>query len=103
MKVTAISDLHGNLPIIDKPAEIMLIAGDVIPFNIQFNKYESKEDVKYRFWDARKKEMTYLTICFPKKYDEDTKIYLRDILSEKDGIKFSFILMRKILDTQVEG
>ena len=68
-----------------------------------FNKYESKEDVKYRFWDARKKEMTYLTICFPKKYDEDKKIYLRDILSEKDGIKFSFILMRKILDTQVEG
>ena len=38
LKIVAISDLHGNLPIIDKPAEIMLIAGDVIPFNIQFNK-----------------------------------------------------------------
>lgn len=68
-----------------------------------FNKYAGKEDVKYRFWDAKKQEMTYLTISFPKKYDEDTKIYLRDILSEKDGIMFSFILMRKILDTQVEG
>lgn len=67
-----------------------------------FNKYAGKEDVKYRFWDAKKQEMTYLTIGFPKKYDEDTKIYLRDILSEKDGIRFSFILMRKILDTQVE-
>ena len=30
LKIVAISDLHGNLPIIDKPAEIMLIAGDVI-------------------------------------------------------------------------
>jgi hypothetical protein len=66
-----------------------------------FNKYAGKEDVKYRFWDAKKKEMTYFTIGLPKIYDEDTKIYLRDILSEKDGIKFSFILMRKILDTQV--
>ena len=43
LKIVAISDLHGNLPIIDKPAEIMLIAGDVIPFNIQFNKHESKK------------------------------------------------------------
>lgn len=49
-----------------------------------------------------KKRMTYLSINFPKEYEEDTKIFLKDFLNEKEGVKFSFILMRKILDTQVE-
>lgn len=65
-------------------------------------KYKGRGIVKYRFWEAQKKRMTYLSINFPKKYDENTKIYLRDILSEKEGMKFSFVMMRKILDTQVE-
>lgn len=42
--------------------------------------------------------MTYLSISFPKTYD-DNKIYLKDILTEKDGVKFSLILMKKIIDT----
>lgn len=66
------------------------------------NKYKGKETVKYRFWEAQKKRMTYLSINFPKKYEKDTKIYLKEILSEKEGVKFSFILMKQILDTQVE-
>ena len=41
-----------------------------------------------------------MTIKFPNKYD-DSKIYLKDIISEKDGVKFSFIMMRNILNTQV--
>ncbi len=65
-------------------------------------KYEGKDVVKYRFWEADKKRMTYLSINFPKKYEEDNKIYLKEILSEKEGVKFSFILMRQIIDTQVE-
>jgi len=65
-------------------------------------KYEGHEPVKYRFWEAEKKKMTYITINFPKGYTEGEKIFLQDVLSEKDGIKFSFILMKKILDTQVE-
>lgn len=66
------------------------------------SKYEGKDAVKYRFWEAQKKRMIYLSINFPKEYTEDTKIYLKDILSEKKGVKFCFILMKKILDTQVE-
>ena len=66
------------------------------------NKYKGKDTVKYRFWEAQKKRMTYLSINFPKKYEEDTKIYLKEILSEKEGVKFSFILMKQILDSQVE-
>jgi hypothetical protein len=46
--------------------------------------------------------MTYLSIKFPKKYIEYTKIYLKEIFSEKEGIIFSFILMKQFLDTQVE-
>lgn len=45
--------------------------------------------------------MTYLCINFPDTYGDD-KIYLKDILGEKVGVKFSFIMMRNILNTQVE-
>ena len=65
-------------------------------------KYKGKETVKYRFWEADKKKMTYLSINFPKNYEDNTKIFLKDFLTEKEGIKFSFILMKQILDTQVE-
>ena len=66
------------------------------------NKYKGRETVKYRFWEAQIKKMTYLGIDFPEKYDENIKIHLNEILSEKDGVKFSFILMKKIIDTQVK-
>ena len=64
-------------------------------------EYEGHEQVKYRFWEEQKKTMTYLSICFPEQYSNNSKIYLKDIISEKEGVKFSFILMRKIMDTQV--
>ena len=64
-------------------------------------KYCRVKEVKYRFWEAEKKKMTYLSITFPTEYDEKTKIYLKDILTEREGIKFSFILMKQIMDTQV--
>ncbi|MGG3926882.1 hypothetical protein ABET51_12865 [Metabacillus fastidiosus] len=64
-------------------------------------KYAGKQEVKYRFWEADKKRMTYLTIAFPPKYDKDNNIYLKDMLSEKEGAKFSLIMMKKIMDTQV--
>jgi len=65
-------------------------------------KYSGHDEVKYRFWEADKKQMTYMSIRFPQKYD-DNRIYLKDILSEKDGVKFSFIMMKNILNTQVES
>lgn len=65
-------------------------------------KYAGHDEVKYRFWEENKKKMTYLSIRFPKTYSDDSKIYLKDIITEKEGVKFSFILMRKIMDTQVE-
>jgi len=66
------------------------------------SKYEGHNQVKYRFWEADKKRMTYLSISFPDNYSAGQRISLKDMLSEKEGIKFSMILMRKILDTQTE-
>lgn len=66
-------------------------------------KYVGKEHVKYRFWEEQKKKMTYLSIHFPEHYEDDARIYLKDILSEKEGVKFSFILMKQVLNTQVES
>jgi len=66
------------------------------------NKFSGHAEVKYRFWEAEKKRMTYMSICFPEQYDEN-KIYLKDIISEKDGVKFSLIMMKNILNTQVES
>lgn len=65
-------------------------------------KYSGHQEIKYRFWEKDKKQMTYMSIKFPEVYEEN-KIYLNDIISEKDGVKFSFIMMRKILNTQVES
>lgn len=75
--------------------------GQFIDYFLQ--KYKGKELVKYRFWEPSKKRMTYLTINFPKEYDKGNKIYLREVMSEKEGVKFSFILMKQILNTQVES
>jgi hypothetical protein len=66
-------------------------------------KYHGHSPVKYRFWEADKKKMTYLSINFPASYNEVEKIYLKDVLSEKEGVKFSLVLMKEILDTQVES
>ncbi|MBN6188273.1 hypothetical protein JQN58_15550 [Aneurinibacillus sp. BA2021] len=64
-------------------------------------KYAGHEEMKYRFWDEKNKLMTYISIKFPDDFSNNKKIYLKDILTEKDGVKFSLIFMHKILQTQV--
>ena len=66
------------------------------------NKHCGLNPVKYRFWETSKKKFTYISIVFPREYNDDTLINLKDIISEKDGVKFSFILMKRVIDTQVE-
>ena len=67
------------------------------------DKYKETGEIKYRFWEPKKKQMTYLSIKFPNSYNNNQKIYLKDILEEKDGVKFSIIMMKQVLDTQVEN
>ncbi|MBN2259858.1 MAG: hypothetical protein JW702_04915 [Clostridiales bacterium] len=65
-------------------------------------EFSGHAEVKYRFWEADKKQMTYMSILFPEVYDNN-RIYLKDMISEKDGVKFSFIMMTNVLNTQVES
>lgn len=65
-------------------------------------KHAGHGELKYRFWEADKKRMTYMNIRFPEEYGSN-KIYLRDIITEKDGVRFSVIMMQRILNTQVES
>lgn len=65
-------------------------------------KIDGTGAVEYRIWEHEKKKMTYFSVNFPEKY-EDNNIYLKDIIAEEVGMKFCLALMRKILDTQVEN
>jgi len=51
MKICAISDLHGYLPEIQQ-SDILLIAGDIVPLNIQFNKPNTKTwlETEFAYW-----------------------------------------------------
>ena len=43
LKIGAISDIHGNLVDITEECDVFIIAGDIIPLEIQFNKQASKD------------------------------------------------------------
>ena len=68
-----------------------------------FKTFSGHSEIKYRTWNPKKREMTCASIHFPAKYDDDSKIKLRDILSEKEGIKFCLSFMKSILNSQVAG
>jgi hypothetical protein len=73
-----------------------------LSIDLFLKKFSGHAEIKYRFWEADKKRMTYMSVRFPE-YSDGSKIYLKDIISEKDGVKFSFIMMRNVLNTQVES
>jgi hypothetical protein len=66
------------------------------------SKNEGKGQLKYRFWEPRKRKMTYIAITFPKDYTKGEKVLLRDLLPEEDGVKFSAIFMWNSLKVQIE-
>lgn len=63
---------------------------------------EGRETIKYRFWEEDKKLMTYVSVSFPANYSQGSKVYLKDILSERDGIKLAAIFMFNVLKIQIE-
>ena len=65
-------------------------------------KIDGKGSVNYRIWEERKKKMTYFSINFAEKY-QNNNIYLKDLISEEVGMKFCMALMKEILDAQLEN
>ena len=63
---------------------------------------QGRDELKYRFWEEKHKRMTYISVSLPKNYTAGGKVFLRDILPEKDGVKFSAIFMWNIMKVQVE-
>lgn len=49
LRIVALSDIHGYLPNITEEADIMILAGDIVPLSIQFDLVESKEWFKTIF------------------------------------------------------
>ena len=52
LRVAAISDIHGYFPTIEEPADILLIAGDISPLEIQFDKPKMKIwlETEFAYW-----------------------------------------------------
>ncbi len=67
-----------------------------------FDKYDGHQQVKYRFWEADKKKMNYVVIGFGNGYKVYEKIFLRDMINERDGVRFCLVLMKNIIDSQIE-
>jgi hypothetical protein len=67
------------------------------------NKYVAHEPIKYRVWNKKSKNMSYLSIQFPINKDETTKIYLREFTTEKEGVIFSIDCMWRLLSSQIES
>ncbi len=63
-------------------------------------KYQGHEDIQYRFKVRLSGEWRYPTIRFPPIYNDD-KIFLKDIINERDGILLCAVLMYKVVSSQI--
>jgi Icc-related predicted phosphoesterase len=88
LSIVAISDLHGYLPLITKPAEIMLIAGDISPLEIQKNipKMKTWLETEFIFWVKNLPVNKVIMVAgnhdlFFEKANDTTK-YMLEILSD---------------------
>ncbi|MBG9990970.1 hypothetical protein [Pseudoalteromonas sp. NZS37] len=92
-----IRNTFAHFPLFESWNEVWLTKGLVnwqkegLTIDRFLKKYAGHTEIKYRFWEAEKKKMTYMSINFPKHYD-DNKIYLSEILSEKEKLTVTPIL-----------
>ncbi len=77
--------------------------GTIHKFLIKSSKIKVDDSgiIKYRIWEKSKKLMTYIQIHLPEEYKDTSKIFLKNVISEKEGIKLCVSFMKQILDTQV--
>ena len=89
LKIVAMSDFHGTLPEITESADIAIIAGDLFPLNIQFNKPKSQKWVENVFahWvNIMPVDMVYLVGGNHDAYFESiSKANLQDLINACHG------------------
>lgn len=67
------------------------------------SQFAGHKEVKYRMWNPKDKTMTYVSIKFPSRYDENIEIHLKEFMPEKEGVLFIMSLMHQVLMSQVES
>lgn len=88
LKIVAISDIHGELIKITEPADIMILAGDISPTNIQFNAPQMKTwlETEFIYWikELPVKKVFYIAGNHDSYFQglSDTKIYMLQLLSD---------------------
>ncbi|MFA5643136.1 MAG: hypothetical protein WC949_01065 [Candidatus Paceibacterota bacterium] len=65
-------------------------------------RFSEHAPVKYRIWNHKDKTMVYVSINFPR-YEDNTDIYLKSFMPEKEGVLFSISLIHRVLMSQVES
>ena len=98
-----------HFPFFTKWSEIVFSKSLILTFdntNSSIHKFLSKsysDKIKYRFWEESIKQMTYVTISLSGEYQSGKEVFLKDIVSEKDGVKFCVVFMHSVLMSQVES
>lgn len=67
------------------------------------SKFSGHQQVKYRVWNPKTQTMTYVSINFPKNYNDGATIKLKEFVPEKEGVTFCLSLMQRVLNSQVES
>lgn len=64
--------------------------------------FDGHDLYKWRIWDPSEKRMSYgYEIRFPDGYLSGKDIYLKDLIDEENGINFSLMMIKEILDSHV--
>lgn len=64
-------------------------------------KYLNHPQVEYRYKNPKEDKFIYVSINFPQHYNDNNKIYLNDLVSEKDSIRLLCVFMYRVLMSQV--
>ena len=101
IKICAFSDFHGDLPNIE-PCDLVIIAGDIIPFNIQHKNNESNEWIRTVFTDWCNSIDCKYIVAIPGNHDRwaegITKTKMNKLLS---GISNIYMLRNEYLELDV--
>ena len=102
-----------HFPVFDKWEDVYIskdlatwnTAGTIHKFLLKSSKIKIDDSgvIKYRIWEKSKKLMTYIQFHLPEEYNDNRKIFLKDVISETDGIKLCISFMKQVLDTQVHS